>query len=321
MRRTGYAGRVITRPSKAGGTGPSRGTVDDVNLRGPRHGTSPVEAATELLESHGSKVRALALRLCGNSADADDLVQDVFVEVLRKWHTFRGESAAGTWLYAIAVRVFRGKLRRSRRTERRVASLARLMPWSETTVMAIAADPADAGTIAEREEARDRVQAEIAKLPQYLRLPVVLKEVLGMSVEDAAEVLGLPKNTIKTRLHRGRLALRKAMMMRAAAVNAPAPVFERQVCLDLLKAKLEAMDRGGRAAGQVVPQAEVCARCSAVFRELDIVQDACSQLDDGTMPRALRRRIMRTIADRDAVERTSAGGPRRGRRPRSTRAE
>lgn len=279
-----------------------------------------VRAVAALVESHGPRLHALALRLCRHRADAEDMVQDVFVQALRKWHTFRGEADPGTWLYAIAARACRARTRRKGGVDTRMTPVSQLMPWSETTVMEVAAAPEGAEDAGERKEAIARVQAEIARLPEHLRLPLVLKDVLEMSVEAVAAALGLAENTVKTRLHRARLALRKAMTAQAASVEAPAPIYEKQICLDLLKAKMEAMDRGGVAAGQRVPQAEVCARCRAVFRELDLVQDACSQMGEGRMPAALREKILRALRARDEQEHRSASRPRRGRRPVAARA-
>lgn len=268
-----------------------------------------------LVDKYGPRLHALALRLCRHEADAEDMVQDVFVQALRKWHTFRGEADPGTWLYAIAARACKARSRRKGGTDRRQVPVSQLMPWRETTVMEIAAAPADQEDAAERSEAIDRVQAEIARLPEHLRLPLILKDVLEMRVEDVASVLGLTANTVKTRLHRARLALRKAMTAKAASVEAPAPRYEKQVCLDLLKAKMEAMDRGGAAAGRRVPQAEVCARCRAVFRELDLVQEACNQIGEGPMPATLRRKILNALKARDEAAGASTTLPRRGRRP------
>jgi RNA polymerase sigma-70 factor (ECF subfamily) len=277
---------------------------------------SPASAAIEaLVERAGGRIHGLARKLCGNSADAEDVVQDVFLQAYRKWHLFRGDSAAETWLYAIAVRACKTRTRRKGGVDRRTPALSQLMPWGETKVMEVAAAADDAANRAERNEAVARVQAEIARLPEYLRVPLVLKEVLELSVEDTASALGLAENTVKTRLHRARLALRKAMTARSSLVKAPIPIFEKQVCLDLLKAKLDAMDRGGVAHGFAVPQAEVCARCRAVFRELDLVQDACAQLGGGSMPKPLRRKILAALAAREEAERASETRPRRGRRP------
>lgn len=271
--------------------------------------TDAREAISTLLREHGPKLHGLALRLCGNKADAEDLVQDVFLQAYRKWHTFRGESNPSTWLYTIAVRACRRRMKRQRQAPKPVSQLA---PWGETTVTAVATrDDADSP---QRREAVARVQQAIAMLPEHFRMPIVLKEVLELSVEDTAAVMGVAENTVKTRLHRARLALRKALLAKSRQVAAPAPIFEKQVCLDLLKAKMSTMDQGGTAHGFAVPQADVCARCRAVFRELDIVQDACAQLSAGSLPAGVRTRIERAIAQRDADAKAAA--PRRaGRRP------
>ncbi len=273
-----------------------------------------IKAVTPLVDRHGPRIHALALRLCRNAADADDLVQDVFLQALRKWHTFRGEADPGTWLYAIAARACKARIRSNKRHIARQVPVSQLMPWTETTVTQLAAAKDDTQHNAQRAEAVARVQSHIARLPEHLRLPVVLKEVLERSVEEVATLLDLSPNTVKTRLHRARLALRKAMTAAAPAVAAPAPIFEKQVCLDLLKAKMEAMDRGGAAAGSIVPQADLCARCRAVFREFDLVQDACAQLAKGSMPSALRTKVLNALRQRAEAE--AAHAPRkRGRKP------
>lgn len=274
-----------------------------------------MRAVAALVDTHGPRLHALALRLCRNRSDAEDVVQDVFLQALRKWNTFRGDSQPGTWLFTIAARACGARSRRKGGTDARQVPVSQLMPWNESTVMELAAAPAGQEDASERKEAVARVQSEITRLPEHLRLPVVLKEVLQMSVEDTAVVLGLAENTVKTRLHRARLALRKAMTAKASLVAAPAPIYEKQVCLDLLKAKMEAMDRGGVAAGRRVPQAELCARCRAVFRELDLVQDACAQMGNGKMPAALRGKILRALRAREKSERSSKARPALGRRP------
>ncbi len=276
-------------------------------------------------------IHAVVLRLCGNRADADDVVQEVFLQAFRKWHLFRGDSSPGTWLHVIAVRACRRRLRQrgSRAGSGAAPTVVQLMPWHESTVMEVAASAEGAEGAAERAEALARVQREIVRLPDHLRLPLVLKDVAEMSVADTAEALGLAENTVKTRVHRARLALRKAMAARASSVAAPAPIYDRQVCMDLLKSKLAAMDRGGTRAGFRVPQGELCARCRAVFRELDLVQEACSQLAAGELSPRLRKAIAEAIERSDArrrEKRRSAPGRRPversvapGRSPRATK--
>lgn len=278
-------------------------------------GSNAAIAIPALLDLHGPKLHALALRLCGNKADAEDMVQETFLQAFRKWSTFKGDADPGTWLYTIASRACKPRLRRKGGVDKRTPAISQLLPWRETTVMQVAASPESDEHPAERNEALARVQRAIADLPEHLRVPLVMKEVLGVSVQDVGAALGLTENTVKTRLHRARLALRKVMTAKATLIDAPAPIYERQVCIDLLKAKMEAMDRGGTAAGFKVPQAEICARCRAVFRELDLVQDACTQMSSGPLPASLRAAILKAIAQRDAAERAARTPVRRGRKP------
>lgn len=291
-----------------------RGRVNDAGETvQPRAGDEARAAVSALVEVAGGRLLALARRLCGNMADAEDLVQEVFLTALRKWDGFRGESEPTTWLYTIAARACRrrsmGRGRVGGRTGGpRAVPLAELMPWSEDGMSRLGTDACDA---AERSEAIERLRGEIVRLPEHLRLPLVLREVLALSVEDTAAALGLAEGTVKSRLHRARLELRRVMVERARRVPAPAPLYERAVCLDLLRAKLAAMDSPDERVRRAIPQAEVCARCRAVFRELDVVGEACASLAEGKMPARVYERIVRVISGAG-----SDHGVRRGRPPK-----
>lgn len=275
-----------------------------------------------LLDRYGGRLHSMALRLCGNRADAEDAVQDAFLEAYRKWHTFEGRSDPGTWLATIALRRCRRRMR-ARTRDRRALDPASLLPWSERTITAVGAE-GDGAPARERREALSLIQAAIPGLPEHWRLPVVLREVIGLPVADVAAILDLAPNTVKTRLHRGRLALRKALMRGVASVAAPAPVHERAVCVDLLRAKMDALDRGALGAARRLPAAEVCARCRAVFRELDMVHEACAEVAAGAMPASLRHFVRREIDRAEASRSAAPGRARRGRPPvkrsRSSRA-
>ncbi len=272
------------------------------------------EAIRALVDRAGGRLHGLARRLCKNGADADDMIQDVFLQAFRKWHTFRGDADPMTWLYAIAVRSCRLHAARGRSRVRRTRTASDLMPWGETTVLDVASDEDSPHAKAVRREAVEAVQAHIADLPEHLRLPIILKEVLELDVDDTAAALGIAANTVKTRLHRGRLALRKAMTAAGVRRRAPAPRFDKRVCIDLLRAKMESMDRGASHRRFAVPQAEFCARCRHVFHELDLVQDACRQFGGERMPAALRQRIVRAVRELDD-SRPSPASRRRGRPP------
>lgn len=255
-------------------------------------GKPAAEAAARLFEVYGERVFGLGLRVCGNASDAEDVVQETFLQVYRRWETFRGEASAGTWVYAIAARVCKGKLRKRRTVSGRMPSMSQVLPWAETTVADLAEDGNPVGE-AVRREAEEAVHDAIRRLPEAFRVPVVLKEMLELSVEEVGEVLGLKPETVKTRVHRARLLLRGAMMKRVPTRSAPDPAYDKRVCLDLLKAKLEAMDRGR---GFPIGQSVVCDRCRSVFAELDLAQNACAMMETGAIPAAVRGRIERAIA-------------------------
>ncbi len=277
-------------------------------------------AVARLVERHGPKLYALASRLCGNAADAEDMVQDVFLQAYRKWATFRGESDPGTWLYAIAARACKARTRRKGGIDRRMPAMSQLMPWSERSSLDLAGragsgNDGPAASAMEREATR-AVHEAIVSLPEHFRVPLVLKEMLELSTDDVAEALGIKPETVKTRVHRARLLLRKAMVDRPGLPRRDAvePAYEKRVCLDLLRAKLDAMDRGR---GFPIGRAVVCERCRAVFAELDLAQSACARLAEGSIPDRVRAAILRAIRAGDAGRAlpTRAGVGRRGASP------
>lgn len=269
----------------------------------PTAGTPADVAIPALFHTHGDRVYALALRILGKPADAEDAVQDAFMQAYRKWYTFRGEANPGTWLYTIAARVCKARLRK--RAARNMPALSQLMPFHDRSMLSTSAGTPDfADTRGQgplsasiTREVADVVQEAVLKLPAHFRVPLVMKEMLELPIEDVAAALNIKPETVKTRLHRARLALRRAVLDRTSVprVAAPAPTYERQVCLDLLAAKLEAMDKGR---GFPIGQNVVCDRCRGVFAELDLAQSACAQLADGAMPASTRAAIVRAIGTR-----------------------
>lgn len=226
------------------------------------------------------------------------MVQEVFLQAYRKWESFTGRAGAdaGTWLYAIAARSCKAKTRRKGGVDRRMPAVSQLMPFRDSKVVELPG-PGEgpvSGAVA-RESAR-AVHAAILRLPEHFRVALVMKEMLELPIEEVGAALGIKPETVKTRVHRARLLLRKAIVEGARVVKAPAPAptYEKRVCLDLLKAKLDAMDRGR---GFPIGQEVVCERCRAVFAELDLAQNACAGLATGKMPGPVRRAIERALRE------------------------
>lgn len=262
------------------------------------HGAAAA-AVQRLVDEYGGQLYALGLRFCGDRQDAEDLVQEVFLQALRSWSSFEGRSSPKTWLYTIAARACQ-RMHRPRAGEPAgLWSLDDVLPFDEPRIAVIAAEQDDALQAAIRREARERAEAAIALLPAEFRVPLILKEIVGLSVPEAAEVLGLPEGTVKSRVHRARVQIRaevdRALPRQAGAAAAPA--YPLQVCLDLLDAKQDALDRGAPFGHEII-----CERCRSVFASLDLTQEVCRELAAGAVPAPLRARLEAAIAQQSTAE-------------------
>jgi RNA polymerase sigma-70 factor (ECF subfamily) len=251
-------------------------------------------AIPQLVDAHGGRIYGLGLRMCGNEQDAEDLVQETFLRAYRHWDQFEGRSDPGTWLYSIAARACRRMHRRRAGEPARVESLSDLLPAGEATVPDSGTGSIDQLDEQVRREAREAVEAGIATLTPAFRLPLVLKEIADFSLAEVGRILGLKEATVKTRVHRGRLMLRKALAGRLPQREAPPPDHARQVCLDLLSMKQEALDRG---AAFPLPETMLCERCKATFATLDLGQGICFDLRQGKLPEEVRDLIMERLRE------------------------
>lgn len=251
------------------------------------------QAVARLVDEHGGRLFSLARRFCGDEASAEDLVQEVFLSALRSWDGFRGEAEEATWLYRIAARAC-GRMKRPRAGQpAHIGSLDELLPFGEPRIAVIADEQEEGVRLAIRREARERVEREIALLPDEFRVPLVLKEIVGFETGPIAEILDLPEATVRSRVHRARLKLRAAVdgaLPRAPGV-APPPAYPERTCLDLLDAKQAALDRG-------VPfdSAVICDRCRSVFATLDLTREACLDLAEDGLPEGVRDRLRQRLA-------------------------
>lgn len=153
------------------------------------------DAFTGLVERHHTRVYNIAYRMLGGREDALDAAQDVFVTCLRKLSGFRGQSAFTTWLHRVTVNVCLDTLRR-RKPEQ---------PSGDELPEAPVDDPSDSAA-----EAVD-VQRALLHIPAEFRTVLILHDIQGQPYDVIAEILGAPIGTVKSRLHRGRVALAKAL--------------------------------------------------------------------------------------------------------------
>lgn len=250
------------------------------------------EAVGGLVADYGGQLYTLGLRFCGNPQDAEDLVQEVFLQALRGWEAFEGRASPKTWLYTIASRVCQRMHRRRAGEPAHLGSLNEALPFGDERIAIVAADQEAPLQAQLRSEARQQVEGAIAALPDDYRIPLVLKEIVGLSVPEVSAVLGLEEGTVKSRVHRARLSIRSAVdraLPRQPQAAGP-PAYPLQVCLDLLTAKQEALDRGVAFDRDVI-----CERCRSVFASLDLAQDVCRDLGAGELPVTVRERLQAAL--------------------------
>lgn len=181
-----------------------------------------------VFREYAPRIYHIARRVLGNDADAEDVTSDVLMQVVRKLHTFRGDSALPTWLHRITVNAaLAHREKRANRQKRESGS------WDEEALEAIAAEesaptgpklprPSDSmppDELALATEQRGIIERAIAKLPDGFRELYVLADVEGVPNAEIADMLGLSVAAVKSRLHRARLRMRDLL----------APHFEETV--------------------------------------------------------------------------------------------
>lgn len=149
-------------------------------------------AFERLYRANVDKVHALCLRMTGNVSEAEDCVQEAFIQAWNKLHLFRGDSAFATWMHRIAVNAVLGRMRKSRRERDRLL-----------TVVETSAPTVPTGDSGELRDLSNAVNA----LPEGARHVFVLYAIYGYSHEEASNMLGIAVGTSKAQFHRARRLL------------------------------------------------------------------------------------------------------------------
>lgn len=167
-------------------------------------------AVTELARDYGAKMFQLALRYTRNKEDAEEVVQDVLLKVRDKIDAFRGDAALSSWIYRITFNTAMSRLRATKSTRLHEVSADPMGTPDDPTPRAL--EPADWSNLGDdlvhRRQLRDALRVAVAELPAIYREPVILRDLRGLSTEEASRQLRVKDQTLKSRLHRGRLILR-----------------------------------------------------------------------------------------------------------------
>ena len=173
-------------------------------------------AVQELADVYRPRIFQLAMRHMQNREDAEEVTQDVLLKVYRKVDAFRGDSALSSWIYRITFNTAMSRLRSNRAAraadqERERILAARPADHDEGS----APEQADWSQMPDEEVLRHQLRQAVAdaidELPEIYRAPVVLRDIQGLSTEEASTRLKVKDQTLKSRLHRGRLLLRERL--------------------------------------------------------------------------------------------------------------
>ena len=167
-------------------------------------------AVADLALLYGPRIQQLAFRYLKNWEDAEEVAQDVLLKVYRKIEAFRGDAALSSWIYRITFNTAMSRLRTGR------AGKQAEMQTPDTEFLTgerTRPEPPDWTSLADdqvmRTEMREKLIGALRHLPAVYRVPVLLRDINGLSTEEASAILRVKPQTLKSRLHRGRLILRK----------------------------------------------------------------------------------------------------------------
>ena len=168
-------------------------------------------AVADLASTYGPRIHQLALRYVKNWEDAEEVTQDVLMKVHRKIDAFRGDAALSSWIYRITFNTAMSRLRSARASRNLEVQTPDASTVDQPDRQPV--EPADWSSLADdhvlRGQMRERLIAALAQLPAVYRTPVILRDIQGLSTEEASAVLRVKPQTLKSRLHRGRLLLRE----------------------------------------------------------------------------------------------------------------
>jgi RNA polymerase sigma-70 factor (ECF subfamily) len=172
------------------------------------------KAFREIVVEYQDRVYNMTYRMLGNREEAEDVAQEVFITVFKSIDQFRGDSKFSTWLYRIAANTCKNRIKYlARRHDRDQSEYDDTADRDQAAgTLTAPSQPRRPDRALEGAQMEQMFQEAIAELDEEQRLLVILRDIEDLSYEEILAITGLPEGTVKSRLHRARLALRKKML-------------------------------------------------------------------------------------------------------------
>lgn len=168
------------------------------------------QAFDEFVNLYGDRIYGFGLRMCGEREDARDIVQETFIKAFESLKTLKEPKALKSWLYRVASNACLMKRRKGKFEPKKELSLEDLMPANaESAAFEVPDDGESPDDSVARNETRRAVREAIRSLPPHYRIVLLLRDIEQLTTREVAEALELPETTIKMRLHRARLGVRR----------------------------------------------------------------------------------------------------------------
>lgn len=256
------------------------GMASDAELLRKARSGNPA-SLDELLARHERQVFRFGLRMCGNEDDARDVLQETLLAAFRNIEGFRGDAQLSTWLYQIA-RSFCLRARRRTAGEPEYTE-----PLDAPAAMRVPSTETQPDAKAHAREMGQLLQAAILALPVAYREALVLRDVEGLSAEEAAKVVGIEVGALKSRLHRARMELRERLgdVLSSGGPQAACP----ELADELAAYATEDIDQA--ACARIEEHLSRCRSCAAACDSLKRTVSFCKQIPGDQVPAPVRAAI------------------------------
>ena len=260
--------------------------TDDQLMEAARSGDD--KALEELLGRHEKQVYRFGLRMCGSEEDAKEVLQETLLAAFRGIHAFRGDAELSTWLYTVA-RTHCLRLRR-----RSVGAPKEFQPLDSPEATGVAAADAAPDMVSHARQMGEVLQAAILALPEAQREVLILRDVEGLTAEEAAQVVGIEVGALKSRLHRARLQLREHLsILLGEGAQAKA-----QACPELAQelAAFAAQEVDQATCVRLEEHLSRCPRCAQACDSLKRTVSLCRRIPGDEVPAPVRTAVRQTLS-------------------------
>lgn len=252
-------------------------------LERARHGDA--HAVDELLARHQKQVYRFGLRMCGDEEAALEVLQQTLLTAFRTLHSFRQEAALSTWLYQIA----RSACMKHRRPTQ--VDVRRMVTLDSPEARRVESDKPDPEARAHAREMAEVLEAAILALPESQREVLILRDVEGLSAEEAAEVIGVEVGALKSRLHRARGELRGHLstLLDSAGEGTDCPELGKDV------ASWGSADIDQVTCLRIEEHLARCPRCRTACEGLKRTVSLCRSIPGDEVPRSVQAAVRRAL--------------------------